>query len=442
MRQVSWLPILVLSILPVLPTTATEPAEPRKGRIFYVRQTVGDDANDGLSPDTAWQSLSMLEKGMRAGDTVYVGPGLYREMLTVANSGTADERINFIADTTGAHTGDPPGVSMIAGADVVDETIFVPQPSTPGLYLAASPEQVRGVVEMDGLQYRYATARDTKEHLREGRSELEVVAKLPSSFFYDRDDKVLYIHTSDGRPPSTHEIELIRRNYGIVTYEKRHIAVIGFTFRHMGTAGINFENGSSNCSAINNTSYGTWQGIRVFNSTDVLVRGNTLFRNGNSGIYFLYESSHGYAIGNVLYENAKGVRWSSGSANGLALDNLAFANHEVGISVENADDIRVSGNVFVDNAISQMFVRKSRYMSEGNCFEKGGAEQLIAHLYYNERYTTLAEYQQSVNQDLGSHEGCGRLPKKIDIHKIHADTSVYTERARAILAKGRRVQRR
>jgi hypothetical protein len=66
---------------------------------------------------------------------------------------------------------------------------------------------------------------------------------------------------------------------------------------------------------------------------------------------------------------------------------------------------------------------------------------LIAHLYYNERYTTLAEYQPSVNQDLSSHEGCGRLPKKIDIHRLHAETLAYTERARKMLAKGGKVQR-
>ena len=371
---------------------------------------------------------------MRAGDTAYVGPGLYREKVTVANSGTAQERITFIADSTGEHTGDPPGVVMIAGADPVDETIFLPH-STPGLYMAPSPERpVLGVAEMDGLQYRYTNARDTAEHLREGMAELDVVAKLPSSFFHDSVAKLVYLHTSDGRPPSTHEIELIRRKDGIVTYEKHYVTVIGFTFRHMGTAGINFEKGSSNGIAINNTSYGAWQGIRVFNSRDVLVGGNTLFRNGNSGVYFFYSSTHGYAIGNVLYENAVGVRWSSSSANGLAFANVAFANHEMGISIENADDIRVSGNVLVNNTISQLRMRQSRYLSEGNCYETGSTEQLIAKLDYPKQYKTLAEYQQATNQDLSTREVCGRLPEKIDVHKLHTETLAYMERARKKLA--------
>jgi parallel beta-helix repeat protein len=363
------------------PSTAA--GEPPGRRGFYVRQTVGDDANDGLSPGTAWRSLSMLEDALQAGDTAYVGPGLYRETIVVGRSGTAEERITFLADTTGKHTGDPPGVVMITGADAVEETIFVPQ-AAPGVYMAPSPEgPVRGAVELDGPQYRYTAGRDTREHVREGMSELDVVAKLPSTFFYDSDAEVVYIHTSDGKPPASHEIELFRRNDGIVSFEKHFVTVIGFTFRHMAGAGINFEKGSSNCIAVNNTSYGAWQGIRVFNSTDVLVTGNTLFRNGNSGAYFLAASTSGYAIGNVLYENAKGVRWSS------------------------------------------------------DCFENGDAGQLTAKIDHNELYAALVDYQRAANQDLGSREACGRLPEKIDVHRLHAETSAYAERARKILARDR-----
>ena len=311
--------------------------KPQRIGVFYVRQTIGNDSNDGLSPQTAWRSLSKLEEVMQAGDTAYVGPGLYREMVTVANSGTAEAWITFVGDTTGQHTGDPPGTVMVTGADPMDETVFVPQ-STAGVYTASKLQgHSLRVVEMDGPQYRYKNALDTAQHLREGMPELEVVARLASTYHYDREAGTLYIHTSDDRPPATHEIELIRRNFGFVTYGNHYVSVNGFTFRHMGTAGINFDKGSSNCFALNNTSYGSWQGIRISNSSNVRVEGSTLFRNGNSGIYFLSGSTHGHAIGNVAYENAKGVRWSSDSANGVALDNVTFDNHEVGIAIESTD---------------------------------------------------------------------------------------------------------
>src|SRR5438093_6528729 len=93
---------------------------------YYVRQTVGDDTHDGTSPETAWQHVGKLSAAMQAGDMAYVGPGLYREQITVLNDGAADKRITFIADTTGQHTGDPPGVVMITGADPLDVSSFVP----------------------------------------------------------------------------------------------------------------------------------------------------------------------------------------------------------------------------------------------------------------------------------------------------------------------------
>jgi hypothetical protein len=161
------------------PATAAESSAPPKARIFYVRQTVGDDANDGLSPQSAWRTLSMLAEVIQAGDTVYVGRGLYREMLTLRQGGTAERPITLIADTTGEHTTDPPGIVMITGADAVDEKIFVPEP-TPGVYKATGLDKlIMNAVEMDGPQYRYPKAFDTPEHIREGMTQRDVVTKLP-----------------------------------------------------------------------------------------------------------------------------------------------------------------------------------------------------------------------------------------------------------------------
>src|SRR3989442_9480745 len=86
---------------------------------YYVRQTVGDDAHDGTSPETAWQHIVKLSAAMHAGDIAYIGPGLYREQITVLNDGAPDNRITFIGDATGQRSGDPPGVVMISGAEPI-----------------------------------------------------------------------------------------------------------------------------------------------------------------------------------------------------------------------------------------------------------------------------------------------------------------------------------
>jgi parallel beta-helix repeat protein len=416
-------------------TMATEPDDAGKRRTFYVRQTVGDDQNDGLSPNKAWRSVSMLGNALRAGDSAYVGPGLYREEVTLANGGTADAWITLTADTSGAYTGDPAGVVMVTGADPIDERLFVEQP-TSGVFAAPSLEEpVLGIVEMDGPQYRYRSIRGTRAFLKDGVGASAVLAGLRSSFFYDRETKSVNIHTSDDKPPTAHEIEVIRRQSGIVTHGKKYVAVVGFTFRHMGLAGINFDLGSSHCAALHNTSYGAWQGIRVCSSTDVMVAENTLFRNSNCGVYFLSGSRHGYAVGNVLYENSKGIRWSSNSAHGMALHNTVFANHDTGIMIQNADGIRLSSNVLVNNAISQLSVRESRYGARGNCLETGDAEQLVAQIDIIGRYNTLLKYQQAVRQDLDSREQCGSLPKTTDVRRLHAESLAYAERARLRLVE-------
>ena len=416
------------------PSAPENQVNQKRGNTYYVRQTVGDDANDGKSAKTAWQTVSKLSSVMHAGDTAYVGPGLYREEITVLNDGTPENRITFIADNTGQHTGDPPGVVMITGADPVDESIFVPY-TVPGVYkgkYSASP--VLGIVEMDGAQFKYPR----REPLEGKVPPMEIVAKYPSSFYYDKDAQTLYIHTSDGRPPKTHEIELVRRGNGISLSGRHYVTVIGFTFRHVGDAGINFFKGCDNGIAINNTSYGNRQGIRVYGAKSIFVYGNTLFQNDNSGVYFALQSINGWAIANVAYDNVKGIRWSSDSVNGLALENILFDNQEAGIAIEKADGAVLRGNKMVNNTKYQLFVIDtkfgfSEYASESNCFQKGRPEQLIADFFYTEHYRTLLEYQKARGQDLQSRDGCGPLPGKIDVHKLHAETLSYTERARKVL---------
>lgn len=78
----------------------------------------GNDANSGLS----WALRKLTLNGVEdtpvvAGDTVYIGPGTYREMLTVDVSGTAGNAITYIGDYSGANTDGIGGVVRITGSD-------------------------------------------------------------------------------------------------------------------------------------------------------------------------------------------------------------------------------------------------------------------------------------------------------------------------------------
>ena len=78
----------------------------------------GNDSNTGLS----WAQRKLTLNGVEdtpveAGDTVYVGAGTYREMLTVDVSGSSGSPITYIGDYTGANTDGVGGVVRVTGSD-------------------------------------------------------------------------------------------------------------------------------------------------------------------------------------------------------------------------------------------------------------------------------------------------------------------------------------
>lgn len=78
----------------------------------------GNNASDGLS----WANRKLTLNGVEdtpieAGDTVYVGPGTYRELLTCDVDGTSGNPITYIGDFDGTHTDGVGGIVRITGSD-------------------------------------------------------------------------------------------------------------------------------------------------------------------------------------------------------------------------------------------------------------------------------------------------------------------------------------
>lgn len=78
----------------------------------------GNDANSGLT----WALRKLTLNGAEdtpvvAGDTVYVGPGTYRELLTVDVSATVGNPVTYIGDYLGTNTDGVGGVVRITGSD-------------------------------------------------------------------------------------------------------------------------------------------------------------------------------------------------------------------------------------------------------------------------------------------------------------------------------------
>lgn len=83
----------------------------------------GNDANTGLSWAQRFLTLNGAEdEPVAAGDIVYVGPGVYREMLTCDVAGNAGNYITYIGDVTGENTDGVGGIVRVTGSDN-DQTI-------------------------------------------------------------------------------------------------------------------------------------------------------------------------------------------------------------------------------------------------------------------------------------------------------------------------------
>ena len=85
---------------------------------YYVSAQNGNDANAGTSAALAWATIGKAIGEVAAGDTVYIGPGTYREKPSMSTSGTDGNPIRFIPDPEAQYlTDDISGIVRITGCD-------------------------------------------------------------------------------------------------------------------------------------------------------------------------------------------------------------------------------------------------------------------------------------------------------------------------------------
>lgn len=81
---------------------------------YYIRK-IGSDSNNGTSAATAWLTIgkALGASGISSGDTVYIGAGVYREVVSVAmTSAVAETKV--YGDVDGSKTGDAGEVQWTA----------------------------------------------------------------------------------------------------------------------------------------------------------------------------------------------------------------------------------------------------------------------------------------------------------------------------------------
>lgn len=234
----------------------------------YVVDTQHPKASDE-NPGTAESPLKTIGKAarmVRAGDTIIVKSGVYREAVRLEHSGTPGAPVTFVAD--------PPGSVVITGADVVTgwkrmpgeepvyqvswEHQFIINHLRDGTPVEHHPEDapVWGRAEqvmVDG--HHLAPAGDLSKLVQEWRENQErrLSEDLPlvpdpddpttwyGMFAVDTSQKKLCIWLADGSDPDEHSVEASSRGliFGVNPWMSRegveYVHVRGFIFRYGAT---------------------------------------------------------------------------------------------------------------------------------------------------------------------------------------------------------------
>jgi hypothetical protein len=112
------------------------------GRVLYVGGE-GDDQAAGLSPAQAWRSLAAASERLKAGDTLYVLPGVYPEPLVVRAVGSATAPV--VARAYGRSEVRLPGIE-VHGAHVELEGFSVRNAVGDGVLVAAPNVSLRHIL--------------------------------------------------------------------------------------------------------------------------------------------------------------------------------------------------------------------------------------------------------------------------------------------------------
>ena len=117
-RSSSAAPLVVKALVQVAAATPTPVAV-----VYYVGTgTNASDANSGTLINQPLATLQAAHAKVKPGDTVNIGPGLYRQSLTITKSGTAERPIRWFVRQ--------PLNTQLTGADIVDKVVS----ETKGVY--------------------------------------------------------------------------------------------------------------------------------------------------------------------------------------------------------------------------------------------------------------------------------------------------------------------
>jgi len=283
----------------------------------------GDDAGAGTSWGSAWKTIQRGVKDLKPGDVLTIAPGVYREQVVVTASGAEGKPILIRAQR--------PGFSVVKASRRMAG--FEPVPGMRFVYRTKARYRIYNVVEADTYRM-YLRAPDPQD-----------MDQFRLSYYYDEARRSIYVHTSDGRPATTHVIEAtVRHDYGIVLRKAQYVHLEGivlqghFIDKRSGHGfGLSMQTAEHceirHCTFIANAGGATFN----YNCAHNIVRDCLFVGNMDPGygelaqLYFSAGTEDCQAIRNVVLDaETHGIRFYNGARNCTAIGNI-IVNSRIGL---------------------------------------------------------------------------------------------------------------
>ncbi|GAA3585051.1 right-handed parallel beta-helix repeat-containing protein [Kribbella ginsengisoli] len=298
-------------------------------------------------------TIGAATRKLLAGDTALVGPGQYREQVTITASGEPANPITLKATS--------PSAVIVGTNDVSDAAGWTATSTTAWTHaFAVAPAQVF----LDGQPLPKATSATTT---------------TPNSWYYDAATTSLYVDTGGTNPAAGHTVAAGARSFGILLRQVSDIAVSGFAIRQQNFNGVDLDrtqrvtlgdldvaqagapgitvDASSNASLTGiQSAFNLSIGVRFFNSTDSELRNSVTHENQHHGVS-VQGSTRVTVAGVTTYRNkrlstriATGIDVSASSQQTVVEANLTYGNDDSGIeSYSGSTDTTIRRNVVYDN---------------------------------------------------------------------------------------------
>lgn len=310
---------------------ATMPARAANAETYYVDNQSPNGSLAG--PGTEGQPYSTITAAVAArrgpGVTIVVKPGIYREQITIPESGT--QEAPYVLRAEG------PGVVLEGCDDFKDETLWI----EPG------PGAIPGTLGAVAHEYGWLAPGVTspvRQVFVDGRrltASAGAPGLLPPNAFTWVEGEGLYVNL-DGGNPGRHEILVGRRTYGFRMSGKSWVTIEGFELTHIDDTAINLHLGCSDIVVSGNriTFSGSY-GIKSAGGLRVLIEGNSVSESGLHGIGLTAGSTGCVIRNNDSFRNAqqdvraaKGIYLQMAPSNVIA-GNRTYENQDTGIQINN-----------------------------------------------------------------------------------------------------------